>query len=525
MLFSAPVQAQDSLNVSLLSHLNQYASVGYNDIWGYVDPQGREYALLGTDSGTSIVDITNPTQAVEVAFIPGANSIWRDIKTSGHYMYAVSEGGLGLQIVDLSDLPNSATLITNFTNYFTTAHNLFIDNGYAFVVGANNGSGIHILDLSDPTNPVQTSNYNTLGYIHDLFVWNDTLIACTGYTQNYAMLDISDKSNPVIISQSASLPGIYAHSGWMTEDKRYFLACEEFDVRDLTVWDLQDRSTWDLVVSSWQMPESTPIHNVFVKGNYAHISYYKDGYVVLDISDPTNPQLAGWYDTYPSPSGTYEGAWGCYPFFPSGTVIISDINTGLYVFDFLLDNNTPVELNSFTFTVNSSSITLNWSTATETNNRGFELERSLDNIKWNKIAFIEGKGNSSVPVDYSFTDKFPLQGKSYYKLVQTDFNGDHKSYSSVEVNYSGPQQYSLKQNYPNPFNPSTKIEFSIPQSGNVNISVFNMLGQKVKELINKNLNAGNHSVTFDAKTLSSGIYIARINSGGFTKNIKMNLIK
>ena len=142
LVYSGGYVTAQQLNTDLLSNVDQYHSVGYNDIWGYTDPSGREYALLGVYTGTSVVDITDPYNPVEVAFVDGPNSIWRDIKTHDHYMYMVSEGGSGLQIVDLTDLPNGVTYVGNNTAYFTTAHNLFIADEYAYVVGANNGSGI-----------------------------------------------------------------------------------------------------------------------------------------------------------------------------------------------------------------------------------------------------------------------------------------------------------------------------------------------------------------------------------------------
>lgn len=517
----SPVSAQE-LNTELLSNLNQYPSAGYNDIWGYTDQNGREYALLGVNTGTSVIDITDPMNPVEAAFVTGPTSIWRDIKTHDHYMYMVSEGGSGLQIVDLADLPNGVNYIGNNTAYFSTAHNIFIADGYAYVVGANNGSGIHILDLTDPTNPVQTAYYSASGYVHDVYVYDDTIYAASEDT--YDVVDVSNKSNPQLVSQSAALPGIYAHSGWLTEDKRYFVACEEFNVRDVTVWDLQDRTSWDLVVPSWQMPENTPTHNVFIRGQYAYMSYYKDGFVCLDVSDPTNPVYVGRYDTYPSSSGTYEGAWGCYPFFPSGNVIISDISTGLYVLDFLPDN-VPVELNSFSAKISGAHIELNWKTATETNNQGFEIQRSPDKQDWLTIGFTDGYGTSTELHSYIFVDKEPLNGKSYYRLIQQDFDGTQKIYDPVEISFDAPVQFSLSQNYPNPFNPATKIKYNIGNDSHVNLTIYNSLGQKVKTLVNAYKPAGQYEVNFDAEGVASGIYIARISASGFTKMIKMNLLK
>ena len=437
-------------------------------------------------------------------------------------MYMVSEGGSGLQIVDLADLPNSVNFLGNNTSYFTTAHNIFIADGYAYVVGASNGSGIHILDLSDPTNPVQSSYYSTSGYVHDVYVYDDTIYASSEDT--YDVVNVSDKSNPQLVSQSAALPGIYAHSGWLTEDKRYFVACEEFNVRDVTVWDLQDRTSWNLVVPTWQMPENTPTHNVFIRGQYAYMSYYKDGFVCLDVSDPTNPVYVGRYDTYPSTSGTYEGAWGCYPFFPSGNVIISDISTGLYVLDFLPDN-VPVELNSFSAKTTGTYIELNWVTATETNNKGFELQKSLDKETWNTIEFINGFGTSSELHCYKYIDKNPFKGKSYYRLVQQDFDGTQKIYDAIEVSFYVPAEFSLVQNFPNPFNPSTKIKYSLGTDSQVSLTIFNSLGQKVKTLENGFKTAGEYEVNFNGAELASGMYIARMNANGFTKTIKMSLLK
>ena len=191
--FAFPNFAQT--NIELVSNFNPYPSIGYNDIWGYVDPQGNEYALLLTQHGTSIVSLINPSNPVEVKFIPGPPSIWRDAKVHGTYAYVVTEAtstGRGLQIIDLSQLPNDATLVATNETWFTRAHNIFIDNGYAFVIGTNGGGGMHILDLSNPTNPTRTAYYTGSGYIHDVYVWNDTVVACA--EDSYDLIDITNKS-------------------------------------------------------------------------------------------------------------------------------------------------------------------------------------------------------------------------------------------------------------------------------------------------------------------------------------------
>ncbi|BDQ01479.1 choice-of-anchor B family protein [Ignavibacterium sp.] len=639
-------------NVTLLSNFNPYPTIGYNDIWGYVDSQGREYALLGTQHGTSIVNVTNPTNPVEVAFIPGPNSIWRDIKVHSHYAYIVTEGtgtGRGLQIVDLSNLPNSATLVNTIETWFTRAHNIFIDNGYAYVIGTNNGGGMHILDLSNPINPTRTAYYLGSNYIHDVYVWNDTVVAAA--EDSYDLIDVSNKSNPVLISVSPSLPGIYAHSGWMTEDKRYFVGTEEFDVRDVTVWDLQDRTSWDLVVPTWQMNNPTPtsgdpVHNLFIKGNYAHISYYKHGYVVLDISDPSNPFLAGEYDTYSSNSGTYNGAWGCYPYLPSGITLISDISTGLYVLQFNPPSNIPPQISHFNqslvytdsaviISANISDdgqitganlhyrtvrdeLTSDWFTITDNNGPSGSLYEFIIPGQPNRtevqyyIAAVDNDNNVSTlpeggsginplgenppPSFFNYFVKIPGQlvvngfspssdttilnnGEVPFLVNVADtsllnityqwfrngnavFNNNGNSYlyrsltiypaprtDSVRVVFSNGfytneltwqifvepltssdynttvYEYNLEQNFPNPFNPSTDISFKLKESGNVKIEVFNTLGQSVSVLLDEFRTAGAYKIKFDASLLPSGIYLAKMTSGDFSKTIKMSLMK
>jgi len=511
-------------NVTFLSNLNQYSSAGYSNIWGYVDPLGNEYALLGVRTGTSIISLADPTNPVECAFIPAPQSIWRELKVHSYYAYVATDNtGNGLQIIDLSQLPNTATLVNTQNTYFNNAHDLLIDDGYCYVVGGDGIGGMSILDLANPVIPVRTAYYTTSGYIHDIYIWNDTVVASCGSLQEYHLINVTNKSNPQFISASNPLPGIYAHSGWMTEDKRYFYATEEFNVRDLTVWDLQDRSTWNLIIPTWGLSNNSIIHNLYIKGNYAHVSYYTSGYLVLDISDPTDPQIAGQYDTYPQNNGgNYQGAWGVYPFLPSGITIISDMQTGLYVLQF--DGSVPVELNSFTASVDNQNVTLNWSTATETNNLGFEIQRK-DGNWYHTIGFVEGNGTTTELKNYSYTDKNLQTGIYHYRLKQVDFDGGSVYSAEVMAEVTSPSVFVLDQNYPNPFNPSTKIKFSIPNSEFVNLSVYNMIGEKVAELVNESLSAGEYEQEFNASELPSGAYIAKISAGSFNQAIKMSLLK
>ena len=185
----------------------------------------------------------------------------------------------------------------------------------------------------------------------------------------------------------------------------------------------------------------------------------------------------------------------------------------------------PVELNLFTASVNGNSVNLNWSTATEINNSGFEIYRNTNN-NLTKIGFIKGNGTATQRNQYSFTDANLSNGRYSYQLRQIDFDGSSKVYNlSNEVVIGTPMTYSLSQNYPNPFNPSTVIKYSIPQSSLVTLKVYNILGKEVASLVNENKEAGNYTVNFSAKNLSSGVYFYTIKAGNFTQTKKMTIIK
>ncbi len=185
----------------------------------------------------------------------------------------------------------------------------------------------------------------------------------------------------------------------------------------------------------------------------------------------------------------------------------------------------PVELTSFNALVSVNDVKLNWSTATELNNSGFDIERKSSNSEWKKIGFVKGAGTTTETQNYSFTDKGLNSGKYSYRLKQIDFNGTYEYSNSVEVDINASYSFELAQNYPNPFNPTTSISFSIPQSGNVKLTVYNLLGQEVRTLINRNMEAGNYSVDFNAEGLFSGIYIYRLEANGMTLTKKMTYLK
>lgn len=187
----------------------------------------------------------------------------------------------------------------------------------------------------------------------------------------------------------------------------------------------------------------------------------------------------------------------------------------------------PVELLAFNSQVSGSNVELNWSTGSEINNSGFEVQRKTGNSEWNTLAFINGNGNSNVQHNYSFTDNNLQSGKYKYRLKQVDFNGNFEYYNlAIEVSIGVPNTFVLGQNYPNPFNPSTKINFALPVNGNVTLKIYDVSGKEVERLINNEFrNAGNYSLDFNAKSLASGVYFYKLEAGSFSGIKKMMLVK
>lgn len=344
MLTASSVIAQTSLNMEFLGNKNDYASTGsYSSCWGYTAPDGREYALLGCQTGTSIIDITDAPTLKEIAFIPGPPSPWREMKTYQSYAYVVTENGTGagagIQIIDLSNLPNSATLaktyvwadtVNGVVTLHPRAHTISASDNYLFLNGGSL-NGIRILDVSKPLNPVQAGKY--VGpHVHDSHIRNDTVFASVIATNGgLDIIDARNRTNPTRI-KLIQYQGSGTHNAWTIPNKPYVVTTDEIGatLKNLKVWDIRD------VINPIKVAEfgldSAIVHNVVIKGSLAYVAWYSAGLRVIDFSNPLAPKEIAYYDTYPKSNVSgYLGAWGVDPFLPSGKVIVSDMQTGLYV--------------------------------------------------------------------------------------------------------------------------------------------------------------------------------------------------
>ncbi|MEM9984264.1 MAG: choice-of-anchor B family protein, partial [Bacteroidota bacterium] len=322
---------KDSLRLALIGQLDYGQTV--NDVWAYVDSSGHEYALLGTSIGPAIIDLGNPAQPEELFFYLGPDVLWRDLKTYGPYAYVSNEFGGGIQIIDLRFLPDSAPTKAVVLQGVQTAHNLWVDEkGYLYVVGMDQfEGGIMILDLrNDPWNPTFVGSYSE-AYVHDIYVRGDTAYAAE-LGRGLTLIDLRDRSAPVSIN-SHLYPASLTHNTWLNQDGTVCFTTDERDDGFIIAWDVTDPSDvreLDRIKAQLSNGLAAP-HNVHVFNDYLVVSHYTDGVWIFDASRPDHLVTVGYYDTSPRINGGFDGCWGAYPFLPSGYLLASDQDQGLFV--------------------------------------------------------------------------------------------------------------------------------------------------------------------------------------------------
>ena len=339
-LLCLPNQTLAQLNVDSLSHINyqQLHAANLNDVWGYVDELGNEYALVGTSKGTSIVDVTDPTNPVEVFWLPGSESIWRDPSSFGDYAYVTTEAEDGMLIIDLGPLPQSTNLTTTLytgpiNNPWQSAHTCFVDEfGYAYVFGANRGNGgVIMLDVfTNPMAPVEVGVFDNW-YCHDGYVRNDTMYLAHVYDGFLSIVDVSNKATPQLLGTKTT-PSSFTHNSWPSANGQFVFTTDEVSGAFIAAYDISDPTNIVEVDRIQNSPGSGVLpHNTHVMGDYLITSYYSDGIVVHDITYPYNMIKVAEYDTYVGQTVSYDGCWGVYPFLPSGISLAADITNGLFI--------------------------------------------------------------------------------------------------------------------------------------------------------------------------------------------------
>ena len=308
-----------------------------SDCWGWIAPNGDQYAIMGINAGLVFVNVTTGVVADTVP-IAGGTCIWQDMKTVGNYCYNVSECGAGLMVVDMSFLPDSAHLVGTFPvngASAMTSHNIAIDSiaGYLYAEGTGTpGFNIHIHDISNPAAPVYVTSFGDRNTsIHDMYVNNDTCYVADGAMSGYTIWDMSDKFNPQIITRWLVPSGGYAHNIWPTPDGKHVVTTEETTGKTVKIWNVED--PFNVTLVSEFLGNAQLAHNALVKDDLVYISHYASGVYVVDISRVNCMEEAAHFDTWPlGESGGFEGCWGVFPFAKDSLVFASNADDGkLYV--------------------------------------------------------------------------------------------------------------------------------------------------------------------------------------------------
>jgi choice-of-anchor B domain-containing protein len=338
LFLSMGTRAQFRKNITLEGYLPYDTCL--SALWGYTDESGREYAIVGTCKGTSVVDLNEPGNPKEVYFVPGPKSIWREVKTYKHYAYVVTEGGGGLTVINLKNLPDTNLSYTKVklvgADTLRNGHTIWIDEkGKCFIYGATGypgGGGCVILNLEpDPANPTYFANIGW-PYFHDGFVRNDTLYAAAIYEGYFGLFQIND-STDIVFRAAQTTPGVFTHNAWPDDESKVLFVTDEVADGYVTAYDIAD---WGNIreISRIQMdpPGGETPHNVRYLNGWLPTAYYREGVVLIDAHRPENMVITGYYDTFwPDTGSNFWGVWDAYPFFPSGRIIAGDRQNGLFV--------------------------------------------------------------------------------------------------------------------------------------------------------------------------------------------------
>lgn len=400
IFLQASIGAQN-INIQLLGQKPYPSSVLHgelNDVWGHVDSLGNEYAIVGLEKGVSIVDVDDPTNLTEVFYVSGPSTIWRDMKTWNNHAYITNEYSGGLMIIDLDALPGTITpadvyYFTGSSYPFNSAHNIYIDeNGIAYIFGSDYGNGGAImLDLTvNPKAPVEVGLFDT-EYLHDGMARGDTLWGAAVYKGAFYVINVSNKANPLILA-SKFTSGFFAHNCWISDDGNTLFTTDEIANGAIGSYDVSDVSNIDELDVIYSNPGSGVIpHNTHVYGDFLVTSYYRDGVTVVDASNPDRLVQTGNYDTSPFNGTGFNGCWGTYPYLPSGKLLATDIENGLFVLGVNYTKGVYLKGNSRKFS-DSTAVALTEVTVVNGNNvfssnlNGFYKESFADS-GWYKLAF------------------------------------------------------------------------------------------------------------------------------------------
>ena len=567
VLLALPARAQTLELVDTAFFPTSFFDLGGSDVWGYTAPDGTEYALFGVRDGIAVVQV--PSMDV-IGIVPGPEDgdfyYHRDIVVHGDYAYAVSECyGLneGLQVIDLSGLPASISLVNVHTAGVTSSHNLDVDGGTGWLYALDSGaSGVYFIDASDPLDLVN-AHYLDLPSVHDVHARNDTLWVAEGSSPTFSVWDVSTKTNPQMLSRTTIPASGYVHNIWPTDDGRYALTTEETDFKTVKVWDVSDMNDVELV-GQYLGPNGLA-HNVHVQGDYAFISHYESGVVVLDLTDKANPTEVARYDTYPSGEGpNFNGSWGATVPSPSGYVYGGDFDGKLTVLRWTPPTTAvspeidavggpitiPAAGGSFDYTArvtntSSSPQTFDaWVTATLPNGSerpvvgpvavtlpaGGSAQRTLTltvpgaaPAGLYTVSLHVGDHPSGIDATDSFT--FTKEADAARPGGPDALRMEGAFFDAADAPAAHDAREGAMSVSPNPARARSTVRFTLGATAPVRLSVLDALGREVVVLAEGTLGAGSHAYAFERAGLPAGLYLARLVIDGRVQTQRLTVVR
>ncbi|MDA0874685.1 MAG: choice-of-anchor B family protein [Bacteroidetes bacterium] len=536
------------------SELGAATGIGLNDAWGWVDPQtGQRWALVGREDGTAFVEITDPESPRYAGELPmpstAQSNVWRDIKVDGTWAFVVADGsgsrqGMhGMQVFDLTRLrsangsPETFTADAHYTD-FAVAHNVVVNEASdrTYAVGARVdqhgcNSGLHMIDISDPLMPSflgcfadRGTGHAGTGYTHDaqcvIYEGPDPehrgREICVGSNETaLSVVDVTDADNPRPLSRASYPAATYVHQGWFSEDQRLFIQNDEldervFDPRTHTyIWDVEDLDDPVLLTDFVSNVTSTD-HNLYVRGDLVYQANYSSGLRVLDITDPADPFVAGYFDTRPDDNGVnFNGAWTAWPYPDSDLVIISSRGEGLFVVRPSMVMG--VRFSSFRATGSDDQVQLQWSL-----NRDVTLDTmeiwSLDPDGWfRNVATVDRPAATS---QFSLT---PGEGIFRYRLEGIAEDGG-RIVSGIQSVNTLDGSHILTPVWPNPASSRIQATIGLAESQTVQVRVLDAVGRDMVTLLDAFVpNDRMEILDLDISDLPAGPYFLSVTGSRFSE--------
>ncbi|MCB0642626.1 MAG: choice-of-anchor B family protein, partial [Phaeodactylibacter sp.] len=422
---------------------------------------------------------------------------------------------------NLQNLPTNVTQIYQSTTWFDQAHNIFIDEGSArlYVVGSDAPNGVDVLvfDLAaDPEDPTLLASVDLPGnYVHDIYVQEDTAFCSHGFTGLY-IYDFSTATSPNLLGTLTTYPEDgYNHSSWLSKDKDFLVFCDESKGKGVKILDVTDLT--DLEVPNNQVFRSQLLaptytnsvaHNPFIKEDTLFLAYYHDGVQVFDISNPSNVTRIAYYDTEPNNTNYdwWYGAWGLYPFLPSGNIIASDILHGLQILK-VGALPVPAELGVFSGELGKDGVLLRWETFSEENTEAFVIEKQAEEGEWMAIGQVPAAGYSNRSLYYQFLDPVVPLGTQYYRLKVLDWDGKVEYSKTIAVQTEG---QGLLHIYPSIGSNTGSLHLDYPAGTLLDLQLFDMAGKCVYS----GQESGNGSLDLAPLQLPAGTYLLQVQGPG-----------